>query len=272
MNKHLPAQVIGIASGKGGVGKTTVSVNLAVALAATGKRVMLFDADLSLDNAQIALGCRAPYNMSHFLSGEKRLDEIVVTSRQGVKLVPGASGLQEMAALNELQMARIVQEFSTLEDQIDYLIVDMAAGISPMVMTLLSACSRRFVVVQDDPSSIADAYGTIKVMLQDYQLDEIYLIPNAVQSETEGQQLFDRINRVCARFLERTVQYLGSVERDDQILQALKKFQSVLEYAPSSAGARDFRRLAERTEQLPKLDQLTGGVQFFVERLARTTA
>ena len=200
MNKHLPAQVIGIASGKGGVGKTTVSVNLAVALAATGKRVMLFDADLSLANAQIALGCRAPYNMSHFLSGEKRLDEIVVTSRQGVKLVPGASGLQEMAALNELQMARIVQEFSTLEDQIDYLIVDMAAGISPMVMTLLSACSRRFVVVQDDPSSIADAYGTIKVMLQDHQLDEIYLIPNAVQSETEGQQLFDRINRVCARF------------------------------------------------------------------------
>ena len=169
MNTQSPAQVIGIASGKGGVGKTTVSVNLAVALAAMGKRVMLFDADLSLANAQIALGCRATYNMSHFLSGEKRLDEIVVTTRQGVMLVPGASGLQDMAALNELQMARIVQEFSTLEGQIDYLIVDMAAGISPMVMTLLSACSRRFVVVQDDPSSIADAYGTIKVMWQDHQ-------------------------------------------------------------------------------------------------------
>jgi len=272
MNKQWPAQVIGIASGKGGVGKTTVSVNLAVALAAKGKRVMLFDADLSLANAQIALGCRATFNMSHFLSGEKRLDEIVVTTRQGVMLVPGASGLQEMAALNELQMARIVQEFSSLEDQIDYLIVDMAAGISPMVMTLLSACSRRFVVVQDDPSSIADAYGTIKVMLQDHQMDEIYLIPNAVESETHGQQLHDRINRVCARFLERSVKYLGSIEKDGQILQALKKFQSVLEYAPSSAGARDFRRLAESTEQLPRLDQLSGGMQFFVERLARTPA
>ena len=93
-----------------------------------------------------------------------------------------------------------------------------------------------------------------------------------MESETQGQQLFERVNRVCARFLERTVKYLGSVEKDAQILQALKKFQSVLEYAPSSAGSRDFRRLAQSTDQLPKLDQLSGGVQFFVERLARTAA
>ena len=100
--------VIGIASGKGGVGKTTVSVNLAVALQGMGHRVMLFDADLGLANAQIALGCRCPFNLTHFLSGEKTLQEIIVTTRQGVKLVPGASGVQEMAALSDADANRIV--------------------------------------------------------------------------------------------------------------------------------------------------------------------
>jgi flagellar biosynthesis protein FlhG len=248
MDKVKTTQVIGIASGKGGVGKTTVSVNLAVALQAMGFRVMLFDADMSLANAQIALGCRCPYNLSHFLSGEKTLAEIIVTTRQGVKLVPGASGIQ------------------------DYLIVDMAAGISPEVLSFMAACSRRFVVVRDDPSSIADAYATIKVLIQDQGLDEIYLIPNGVDSAQEGYQLFERINQVCARFLNRTVRYLGAIEQDDLILTALKKYQPVAEYAPGSAGARDFRRLAEATRQLEPIQEASGGLQFFVERLVKAKA
>jgi len=222
MDKSTMTQVIGIASGKGGVGKTTVSVNLAVALQGMGHRVMLFDADLGLANAQIALGCRCPYNLTHFLSGEKTLQEIIVTTRQGVKLVPGASGVQEMAALSDSDANRIVQAFSSLEEQIDYLIVDMAAGIAPAVMSFMSACARRFVVVRDDPSSIADAYGTIKVLIQDHGLDEIYLIPNGVLSAQEGYQLFERINQVCARFLNHTIRYLGSIENDEMILSALK--------------------------------------------------
>jgi len=266
MDKAKTTQVIGIASGKGGVGKTTVSVNLAVALQAMGQRVMLFDADMSLANAQIALGCRCPYNLSHFLSGEKTLAEIIVTTRQGVKLVPGASGIQEMAALG------IVRAFSALDDDIDYLIVDMAAGISPEVLAFMAACSRRFVVVRDDPSSIADAYATIKVLIQDHGLDEIYLVPNGVASAQEGYQLFERINQVCARFLNRTVRYLGSIENDELILTALKKYQPVSEFAPGSAGARDFRRLAEAVRQLEPIEEASGGLQFFVERLVKTSA
>ena len=211
MNKLSRTQVIGIASGKGGVGKTTVSVNLAVALQLMGERVMLLDADLGLANAQIALGCRCDYNLSHFLSGEKTLQEIVITTRAGVRLVPGASGMQEMAALGELQAASIVQAFSELEDDIDYLIVDMAAGISPAVLAFMGACPRRFIVVRDDPSSIADAYGTIKVLIQDHGLDEIYLVPNGMHSQQEGQVLFERINQVCARFLNHSVKYLSLI-------------------------------------------------------------
>jgi flagellar biosynthesis protein FlhG len=257
MDKAKTTQVIGIASGKGGVGKTTVSVNLAVALQAMGHRVMLFDADMSLANAQIALGCRCPYNLSHFLSGEKTLAEIIVTTRQGVKLVPGASGIQEMAALGDIQASNIVRAFSALDDDIDF---------------LMAACSRRFVVVRDDPSSIADAYATIKVLIQDHGLDEIYLVPNGVGSAQEGYQLFERINQVCARFLNRTVRYLGSIENDELILSALKKYQPVSEFAPGSAGARDFRRLAEAVRQLEPIEEASGGLQFFVERLVKTSA
>ena len=178
MQNQRSTQVIGIASGKGGVGKTTIAVNLAVALQGMGCKVMLFDADLGLANAQIALGCRCPFNLSHFLSGEKTLDEVIVTTRYGVKLVPGASGMREMASLSVMQAARIVQAFSVLEDDLDYLLVDMAAGIAPAVLSFMAATSRRFIVVRDDPSSIADAYGTIKVLTKDYGLDDIYLISN----------------------------------------------------------------------------------------------
>ena len=228
MDKSKRTQVIGVASGKGGVGKTTVSVNLAAALQATGSRAMLFDADMGLANAQISMGVRCPFNLSDFLSGAKTLKEIIVTTRQGVKLVPGSSGRQDMAALDEMGAANIIQAFSSLEDPIDYLIVDMAAGIAPSVLTFLSACERRFVVVKDDPSSIADAYGTIKIMIQDHGLEEIYLIPNGVASAQEGYQLFERINNVCARFLNRSIRYLGAIENDEMILQAHKKYMPVI--------------------------------------------
>ena len=261
--------MIGIASGKGGVGKTTLSSNLAVALSMMGKQVMLLDADLGLANAQIALGCQTQYNLSHVIAGEKSLKEVIVTSRQGVKLVPGASGVHQMAAISAPVTAGIVQAFSELDDEIDYLIVDTAAGIAPSVLAFMEACQRRFIVVKDEPSSIADAYGIIKVMTRDLELDEIYLIPNMVESQAAGAQLYRRVNEVCDRFLGKTLQYLTSIETDELVLSALKKYQSVMEFAPGSAGARDFRRLADAITNLPEISHLSGGLQFFMERLVK---
>ncbi len=270
MTKHKTTEVIGIASGKGGVGKTTVSINLAVALAQRGHDVMLFDADLGLANAQIALGARAEYNLSHFLAGQKTLAEITLKTRQGIQLIPGASGMQELAALSQVQAASIVQAFSDLSKDIDYLIVDVAAGISPSVLAFLGACQRRFIVVQDDPSSIADAYGTIKVLSQEMQLDEIYLLPNMVDTQTQGWTLYQRLNDVCVRFLNESIHYLTAIERDEMVLTALKKYQSVMELAPGTAAARDFRRLAELCTQLRPIDHPSGGLQFFMERLLQS--
>lgn len=261
-------QIIGIASGKGGVGKTTVSANLAVTLASFGKKVVLFDADLGLANAQLALGCRTKYNFSHVLSGEKTLNEIIVAGPLGVQLIPGGSGIQHMASLNETQAAGIIQSFSEIEQEIDYLIVDLAAGLSDVVMTFLCACQHRFIVFKDEPSSIADAYAIIKVMIQDYQLDNISLIPNCVESQEEGERLYQSINTVINNFLGENVRYLHSIREDEMVLRAIKASKPLLAFAPSSKSTIDYASLAKIVTVMPAKTDISGGLQFFVERFA----
>ena len=266
LNLRKYTETIGIASGKGGAGKTTVSVNLALALQEKGFRVMLFDADLGLANAPILLGTRCPFNISHVLSGEKTLADIVVTTPQNLRLISGASGNQALAGLTAVQVGQLVQAFSDLQEELDYLIVDMAAGISPAVMTLMTACHRRFIVMRNDPSSIADAYGTIKVLLEDELMDEIYLIPNAIKNQLAGEALFQRINRVCAQFLGRTIHYAGSLEMDALIQDAHKHLQPLLTFAPASQAAKDIRKLADAVTDLAPADKPSGAVQFFISR------
>ena len=259
--------VIGIASGKGGVGKTATSINLAVGLVMRGHKVMLFDADMGLANAQLALGCTTPFNFGHVISGEKTLEEIIVTTRQGIRLVPGASGVHKLASLDTLEASAIVQAFSSIEEQIDFLIVDSAAGISSSVLTFMQAAQRRLIVLRDEPSSIADAYGTIKVLINECKLDEIYVVPNMVDSQSAGRLLYNRINDVCKKFLGQPVKYLHSITHDEHMLGAARNYQSVLEFAPGGNAARDFRKLAETVESLTPTAAQGGGLQFFFERI-----
>jgi flagellar biosynthesis protein FlhG len=150
---------------------------------------------------------------------------------------------------------------------VDFLLVDVAAGLSPSVLQIMAACQRRFVVLCDQPASIADAYGLIKVMSTEESLDEIYVLPNMAQSQAHGQQLFHRLNEVSQRFLQVTLRYIGTIESDELIVDAQKKYQSVLEWAPGSSGSRDFRRLAQAVVDLPPIGQASGRIQFFMNRL-----
>lgn len=260
-------KIIGIASGKGGVGKTTISTNLAVALAEAGHQVMLFDGDLGLANAQLALGVQADFNFSHVLSGEKTLKEIVVKGPSGIHVVPGASGVGKMADLSEAELRGVVQSFSEFDQPLDYLIVDAAAGISAAVTTFLKACHETLVVVRDEPSSIADAYGIIKVLATEHDYRNIGLIPNGVPDQRSGQLLYQRLNAVCVKFLNLDLEYTYSIESDSTVLEAAKKYTPVISHSPGSAAARDFRKLAKEVGMLPINDPISGGLQFFVERM-----
>ena len=262
-------EVIGVASGKGGVGKTSLSVNLARQLAESGKKVVLFDGDMGLANAQISLGIKASKNISHVISGDENINEIIIEASPNFWLIPGASGVQQMAALNNIETVGIVSIFSEITADFDFMIIDLAAGISPSVLTLLAACHRRIVVVADEPSSIADAYGLIKVICQQSERNEIFMIENRFKGHSEEKSesnLFKLINQVCIKFIGRSINNLGAVSEDEFFSLSLKENKTLLDFSPSAIGVQDIQRVVEKIIALDPVQDMNGGLEFFIER------
>jgi flagellar biosynthesis protein FlhG len=185
-------------------------------------------------------------------------------------VVPGASGIGKMADLGEAELRGVVQSFSEFQEPLDYLIVDAAAGIAPSVTTFLKACHQTLVVVRDEPSSIADAYGIIKVLATEHDYKNIGLIPNGVTDQRSGQLLYRRLNAVSVKFLNLDLEYTYSIESDETVLEAARKYTPVLTHSPGSSAARDFRKLAKEVQLLPVTKRASGGLQFFVERMLDT--
>src|ERR1700742_4691895 len=164
LNSSRPVKVIAVTGGKGGVGKTTVSANLAVAIAAQGRDVMLVDADLGLANVDVVLGLHTRFNLGHVIDGHCALEDAIVTGPHGLQVVPAASGIKRMATLSPAEHAGIIRAFSDLYHQVEVLVVDTAAGLHDSVMTFSQAAHHVLVVVCDEPASITDAYALIKVL------------------------------------------------------------------------------------------------------------
>src|SRR4051794_363174 len=177
-----PVQVIAVTGGKGGVGKTSVSVNLATALASTGRRVMLLDGDLGLANVDVFLGLSPRHTMAHVLSGERSLEEIILESPAGVQVVPGASGVAELANLSAAGHLSLVQAFSSLSSRVDTLIVDTSAGISHSVLQFSQAAQHVLLVVCDEPASMTDAYALVKVLSRSHDVTRFRVLANMVRS------------------------------------------------------------------------------------------
>ncbi len=266
-----PVKVIAIASGKGGVGKTNVTVNLGVALATQGKQVVLLDADLGLANIDVMLGLHPQFNLLHVLNGSKSLSEILVDGPAGMQIIPAASGVKKMAELSPAEHAGMIQAFSELEQHIDVLLIDSAAGIADSVISFSRAAQEVIVVVCDEPASITDAYALIKLLSREHGVERFHIIANMSRNVQEGRELFDKINMVCDRFLEVTLDFMGIVPFDEDLRRAVKKQRSVVDYMPRSKSAAAFAHLAKKIEFWPVSKAPSGHMEFFVERLIRAS-
>jgi len=271
MNRPRPVRVLAVASGKGGVGKTNVSVNLAVALAHMGRKVLVFDADLGLANVDVMLGLHPQYNLSHVLSGECSLEEILVDGPAGVRIIPASSGIQRMAELSPAEHAGMIRAFSELSSEVDVLLVDTAAGISDSVVSFSKAAQEVIVVVCDEPASITDAYALIKLLNKEHNVRRFRVLANMAHSPQEGRELFAKIVRVTDRFLEDVVlDFMGSVPYDEYLRKAVQKQRPVVEAYPRSKAAQAFTALAKKADTWPLPTAAGGYLEFFVERLVRS--
>jgi flagellar biosynthesis protein FlhG len=266
MSSH-PVKVIAVTGGKGGVGKTNLSVNLGIALAEMRRRVVLMDADLGLANVDILLGLNAQFNLADVLSGQRSLQQIMLNGPAGLKIIPASSGVQTMAALSPSEHAGIVHAFSDLADQMDILLIDTAAGISDTVTSFVRAAQEVVIVVCDEPSSITDAYALMKVLNKDHGVTRFRIVANMCRTVSEGQRLFSKLNAVCERFLEATIQYIGAIPFDENLRKAVQARKPLLEYAPHSKASQAIRMVAQKLDQLPVQRNAKGHLEFFFERL-----
>lgn len=271
MAKPHPIRVITVASGKGGVGKTNVSVNLAIALASQGKDVTILDADLGLANIDVMLGLHSDKNLSNVMNGECELEEILIDGPSGIKIIPASSGVKNMAELSPAQHAGLVGAFSGLSHKIDVLLVDTAAGISDSVTSFARAAQEVLVVVCDEPASITDAYALIKLLNKEQGIFRFHILANMVSGPQQGREVYEKLSKVSDRFLDVALDYMGHVPFDEHLQKAVKRQKAVTEVFPRSRAAQAFQTLSKKVNNWPAPTTSGGHLEFFVERLVSGT-
>jgi flagellar biosynthesis protein FlhG len=267
LNSARPVKVLAVTGGKGGVGKTTISTNLAISIAASGRDVMLVDADLGLANVDVVLGLHTRFDLGHVISGDCRLEDAIVTGPHGLQIVPAASGVKRMANLSVAEHAGLIRAFSELYHRVDVLVIDTAAGLHDSVVTFTQAAHHVLVVVCDEPASITDAYALIKVLSREHGVQRFQILPNQTRRHGEGPELFKKIQRVCDRFLNVSVEYAGSVPFDDYLRRSVQRQTSVVEAYPGSISSVALKNLALKADKWSVPQGARGHLEFFVERM-----
>ncbi len=262
-----PVRVIAVASGKGGVGKTNVSANLALALQLSGEQVLLMDADLGLANIDVLFGLQPMFHLGHVLEGRCTLNEALVQGPAGLTIVPAASGLKQMASLSHAEHVGLIRAFSELARPVDTLVVDTAAGIADSVTTFCRAAQEVLIVANNEPASLTDAYALIKVLSRDHGIHRAQVIANMIRSAADGYEMFEHLRRVSERFLDVQLHYLGGVPYDEYLQRAIRRQTAVVEAYPSAPASVAFRNLAAAIRKWPRPEGARGHVEFFVERL-----
>ncbi len=261
---QMPAtRVISTTSGKGGVGKTAVVSNVAVALARLGKKVLIIDADLGLANVDVVLGISPPYNLNHFFNGERTLDDIMVEGPHGLKILPAGSGVQQFTRLDGQLKMQLIDALDALDEHFDVVLIDTEAGISDNVTYFNVAAQDILVVTTPEPTAITDAYALMKLLSTQYHQKRFLLAVNSVRSADEGLDVFEKLTMVSGRYLDIFIDYLGAIPFDRKMHDSVRQQQVMIELYPDSKVAKSFVDLAETLMEIPQNNQAQGTLQFF---------
>ncbi len=248
------ARVITVTSGKGGVGKTSISINLAIQLTRLGKRVVVFDADFGLANIEVMLGVRPQYNLADMMFRGKELTDIITNGEEGISFISGGSGIQELASMNREQVMFLTNSLIALDKYADVVIVDTGAGISDSVLEFVLASTEVLLVATPEPTSITDAYALLKALNRKEEFvkedTSIKMISNRVKNDAEGLNLYEKMRVVSDKFLSIPITYLGSVPMDDQIGKAVMRQKPVSVINPDAPSAKAIKQIAEKLLEL----------------------
>ena len=242
------ARVIAVTSGKGGVGKTSLSVNLAIMLSRMGKRVVVFDADFGLANVEVMLGIRPRYNLLDVIHNEKRIEEIITEGPNKIGFISGGSGVSELATLDSECIQSLILELTKLDTMYDVVIIDTGAGITDSVMEFVMVSPEVLLVVTQEPTSITDAYSLLKVLRRKEKFNPLYktihVVANRVDDADEGLEIFNKINTVSTKFLNTKLQYLGAVVQDRNASMAIIEQKPMVIAFPQSQASKDMTQVA----------------------------
>ncbi|MCP3678597.1 MAG: MinD/ParA family protein [Deltaproteobacteria bacterium] len=261
--KNSMPRVLSISSGKGGVGKSHIVVNLALALSEMGRRVLVWDADLGLANIDILTGINPKYNLMHFLSGERTIAEVLVSNPEGFDLIPAGSGIEELTQLNLDQKILLVENMERLASQYDYILIDTGAGISSNVLYFNLCAGEIVLIVVPEPTSLTDGYALIKVLHKKQKLKTFWLLPNSVKNEDEGQQIFNRMSSVCSQYLNIEPSSCGSILYDNTLTVASREQTPQMKLTPNSPLSLSIRKFAGYLDSHPLDPQGNNQFEFF---------
>ena len=265
-DKQKAVKVVAVTGGKGGVGKTSISTNLALALATGGRRVMLLDGDLGLANAHLLLGLRPRYTLRNVVRGECSLSAAVSDGPSGMQVLAGANGFFDMAQLSACQHAGIINCFGELEKDLDILVVDTAPGISDSVLQFAGASSHCVVTVRDEPASIQDAYAIIKLLSAEKGIHHFEVVTN-MMTDDAGARVFHHLRSIVERFLTASVTHAGNIPADERLARAVRCQRPVITAFPRSQSSKALNRLAARVDGWQAPRYASGRLEFFVDRL-----
>ncbi|MBI4849284.1 MAG: MinD/ParA family protein [Nitrospirae bacterium] len=270
-------RTIAVASGKGGVGKTNITANLAIGLSRLNKKVLVFDADLGLSNIDVILNLATKYNIKHLFSGEKKLKDLIVEGPMGIKVLPASSGIQELTELDEFQRLRLIEEFEAYDGDVDYLLIDTSSGISTNVAFFCMAAQEIVIVTSAEPTAMTDAYALIKVLFTKYQEKNFKVLVNNVKDAKEATDVFWRLATAAVfwrlataaeKFLSISLDYLGFMPYDNLLQKAVRQQKAFLELYPNSGAAKSMMQIADKISS-ENNNNVKGTLQFFLGGLLR---